>query len=58
MAFIVIPLQRKKLRKGKLQAVNFGVESFMQSLADLFPASIAKSALLFGLIGMLIVNPS
>lgn len=57
VAFIVIPLQRNKLGKGKLQPVNLGASSFVQSLADRFPSSTAKSALLFGLIGMLIIAP-
>lgn len=57
VAFIVIPLQRSKLNKGKLQPLNLGTSSFMQSLADRFPASTPKSALLFGLIGMLIIAP-
>ena len=57
VAFIVIPLQRSKLNKGTLQPINLGPSSFMQSLADRFPASTAKSALLFGLIGILIIAP-
>ena len=57
VAFIVIPLQRSKLSKGELQPINLGPSSFMQSLADRFPASTAKSALLFGLIGILIIAP-
>ena len=57
VAFIVIPLQRSKLNKGTLQPINLGPSSLMQSLADRFPASTAKSALLFGLIGILIIAP-
>lgn len=57
VALIVIPLQRGKLNKGKLQPVNLGSGSFMQALADRFPAATFKSAVLFGLIGMLVFAP-
>jgi hypothetical protein len=57
VALIVIPLQRGKLNKGKLAPINLGTASVMQSLADRFPASTFKSALVFGLIGMLLIAP-
>lgn len=57
VALIIIPLQRGKLRKGKLQPIDLGPQSLLQSLADRFPTSIFKSALLFGLLGMGIVAP-
>jgi len=57
VALIVIPLQRSKLNKGKLQPINLGPGSFMQSLADRFPSTTFKSAGLFGLIGMLLLAP-
>ena len=57
VAFIVIPLQRSKLNNGTLQPINLGPSSFMQSVADRFPAGTAKSAFLFGLIGLLIIAP-
>lgn len=57
VALIIIPLQRSKLAKGKLAPMDLGKGSRMQSLADRFPASTFKSALLFGLIGMLIIAP-
>lgn len=57
VALIVIPLQRSKLNKGKLQAINLGAGSRLQALADRFPTSTFKSALLFGLIGTLIIAP-
>lgn len=57
VALIVIPLQRGKLNKGKLQAINLGPQSAVQSLADRFPPSTFKSALLFGLIGMCLIAP-
>lgn len=57
VALIVIPLQRGKLNRGKLQAIYLGRASFTQSLADRFPASTFKSALLFGLLGMCAIAP-
>lgn len=57
VALIVIPLQRGKLNKGKLPPVNLGTTSVVQSLADRFPASTFNSALLFGLIGLLLIAP-
>jgi hypothetical protein len=57
VALIVIPLQRGKLNKGALQPINLGPGSAMQALADRFPASTFKSAVLFGLIGMLLIAP-
>jgi hypothetical protein len=57
VALIVIPLQRGKLFKGELQPLQLGSHSTIQSLADHFPASTFKSALLFGLIGLLVIAP-
>jgi hypothetical protein len=57
VALIVIPLQRGKMNKGKLDPISLGAGSFMQSLADRFPASVFKSALLFGLLGMCVIAP-
>lgn len=57
VALIVIPLQRGKMNKGKLQPINLGANSLVQSLADRFPASVFKSAVLFGLLGMCVIAP-
>jgi hypothetical protein len=57
VALIVIPLQRSKLNKGMLQPIRLGTGSFMQALADRFPATTFKSACLFGAIGMLLFAP-
>ena len=57
VGLIVIPLQRKKLNSGKLQPINLGPDSFVQSLADRFPHTTFKSALMFGLVGMCIIAP-
>jgi hypothetical protein len=57
VALIVIPLQRGKLNKGKLEPIHLGAGSFMQRVADRLPAGTFKSALLFGLFGMCIIAP-
>jgi len=57
VALIVIPLQRGKLQKGALAPIDLGHASFMQSLANRFPAGALKSATLFGLVGLLLIAP-
>ena len=57
IAAIVIPLQRGKLRRGKLRAIDLGPSSTIQSIANRMPASTWKSALLFGLFGMCVIAP-
>ena len=57
VALIVIPLQRKKLHAGKLQPIDLGPGSPLQALADRFPASTPLSALLFGLLGLVVIAP-
>jgi hypothetical protein len=57
VALIVIPLQRSKLNKGKLQPVDLGPSSVMQSVANRLPVGTFKSALLFGLFGMCVIAP-
>lgn len=57
VALIVIPLQRKKLRAGKLQPIDLGPDSPVQALADRFPASTPRSALMFGLLGLVVIAP-
>ena len=57
VALIVIPLQRRKLRTGKLQSIDLGPGSAVQALADRFPASTGWSALLFGLLGLAVIAP-
>ncbi len=57
VALIVIPLQRGKMNKGTLAPINLGDSSSMQAFADRFPATAFKSALLFGLTGMLVIAP-
>lgn len=57
VALIVIPLQRSKMNKGKLQPISLGANSSLQRFADRFPARTGRSALLFGLTGLLAVAP-
>lgn len=57
VALIVMPLQRSKLHKGKLQHIDLGADSAVQKFADRFPSSTFKSALLFGLTGMCVLAP-
>ena len=57
VALIVIPLQRSKLKKGKLQPIELGPGSTMQRIANRLPASTFKSALVFGLFGMCAIAP-
>ena len=57
VAMIVIPLQRSKLNKGKLQAISLGPDSAVQAIANRFPAGTFKSALLFGLVGLCVIAP-
>lgn len=57
VAAIVIPLQRRKMNKGKLTSIRLSGESKVQALADRFPASTAKSAGLYALIGVFLIAP-
>jgi hypothetical protein len=51
VALIVIPLHRKKLRKGKLQPIELAPGTSLRSLVDRFPGGVFRGSLLFGLIG-------
>lgn len=57
VALIVIPLQRSKVKKGKLLTMRLSSESAIQGFANRFPYSTGKCALLFGLVGMLVIAP-
>lgn len=57
VAAIVVPLQRRRLNKGDLQPMALASGSRLQSVADRFPYGAIKSALVFGLVGMLIFAP-
>ena len=57
VALIVIPLQRGKLSRGKLEPIHLGPASATQNLSDRLPAGAFRSALLFGLFGMCVIAP-
>lgn len=57
VALIVIPLQRRKLQNGKLKPIDLGPGSPLQALANRFPASTPRSALMFGLLGLVVIAP-
>lgn len=57
VALIVIPMQRRKLRSGKLQAISLGPDSTLQSFADRFSGSTFLAALTFGLLGVCVIAP-
>lgn len=57
VALIVIPLQRAKLKKGELPHIRLSSGSMVQKLVDRFPRGVVKSALLFGLAGLMFYFP-
>jgi hypothetical protein len=57
VALIVIPLQKSKLNKGKLQTMDLGPNSRLQSLVNRLPQSTFLNALLFGACGMTVIAP-
>jgi hypothetical protein len=57
VALIVIPLQRAKMRKGKLQPIVLAPGTALQAFVARFPASLFKTALLFGLLGTVTFAP-
>jgi hypothetical protein len=57
VALIVVPLQRSKLRKGRLQAIDLGEGSPVQVFANRFPYATVRSAGVFGLVGLCVIAP-
>lgn len=57
VAFIVIPLQRRKVRQEKLPAMALDLESHTQRMVSRLPDSLFVNALLFGLAGTLLFAP-
>lgn len=57
VAFIVIPLQRSKLARGKLPVMRLDRDSKLQALVDRMPARTSRSAPLFGLVGVCLFAP-
>ena len=57
VAFIVIPLQKKKLGDGRLQAVDLSHNPRLSSLVGWLPRPTWARALLFGLFGLCVIAP-
>lgn len=55
--YIFITLQRRKFDNGELAPISFGSSSTVQSFSDRFPGSAIKSAIVFGLIGLVGIAP-
>ena len=53
----MIPLQRKKRRANKIAAIKLDRNQLTQNLLSQFPQSLFKSALLFGLISLVLFGP-
>lgn len=54
---IVIPLQRRKVRRGDISSIQWDPTSSLQRLLQRFPVSPWRSGILFGLIGLLLITP-
>jgi hypothetical protein len=57
VALIVIPLQKNKLAKGKLDVIDLGPESGLQSWVNRMPDATFANAALFGLAGIALIAP-
>jgi hypothetical protein len=57
VALIVIPLQRRKLRQDKLQAIELAPDTWLRALVQRFPQGVGRSSLLFGVIGLAVFGP-
>lgn len=57
VALIVIPMQKRKLAKGKIAAMDFGPGSRLQAWVNRLPFATWANAFWFGLAGMCFVAP-
>lgn len=57
VALIVIPLQKRKLAKGKIETMDFGPGSQLQTWVNRLPASTLGNAFYFGLAGICVAAP-
>ena len=57
VALIVIPLQKRKMARGKLPPIDLGAESRLQRFVNRLPASTFLNAVIFGLVGMCLIAP-
>ncbi|MDX1735120.1 MAG: hypothetical protein R3228_12165 [Halioglobus sp.] len=58
VALIVIPLQRGKVKKGKLTPVQLDSDSRLAGLAGRIPRPLLGGATAFGLLGALVIAPA
>jgi hypothetical protein len=57
VALIVIPMHKRKLAKGKIEAMGLGASSQLQSWVNRLPVSTLGNAFCFGLAGMCLAAP-
>ena len=57
IALILIPLNRSKVRKGKLASISLDANNRLHRILSRFPQSLFGRALVFALIGLLILAP-
>ncbi len=57
IALIVIPLNRREVNKGKMPALRLDRENPLHRWLERWPQNLVGRALLFGLIGSLVVAP-
>ena len=57
VALIVIPIQRGKLRKGKVDTLELDNQSLLSRCTKRLPHSTFRSALIFGSVGALLIAP-
>jgi hypothetical protein len=57
VAFIVIPIHKRKLAKGTIQPMDFGDNSSLQGWVNRLPAPTLGNALCFGLMGICLATP-
>lgn len=57
VTLIVIPLQRRKVRRGDIEGIHWQNEVCLHRQLKRFPASLWRCGCLFGLIGLLLFIP-
>lgn len=57
VALIVIPLNRRQVRKGSLPAFQWNQDNFLHRLWQRFPSGLLATAFCFALLGILVVAP-
>jgi len=54
VALIVIPIHRKKLSRGNISTMDFGLDSRVQQWVNRLPQSTTGNAFCFGLVGLIL----